>query len=75
MNAKLKEFRVTQIIVASLLNKQPTSKLITTTRQSIDQMTQDLTTLMVSYTKIKKEIWNTVKPSKDDEGGSGMSHK
>ena len=66
---------MTQAIVANLLDEQPTAKLITATRESVDQMTQDLATLMVSYMKINTKIWNIVQQTKDDEDGLGMSHK
>ena len=75
INMKLKEFKETQMIVASLLDEQLTAELITATRESIDQMTQDLATLMVSYMKINTKIWNIVQQTKDDEDGLGMSHK
>ena len=72
---KFKEFEVVQMIVVSFLDEHLTVKLITTTRERIEQMNQDLTALTASYTKINTEIWNAVKLLKDDEGGSGMTHK
>ena len=62
------------MIVASLLEEQPTVELVTATKESIEQMTQEPATLMASYTKIKIDIWNIVKSSKVDEGGLGTSH-
>ena len=53
---KLIEFKATQTTVASLLKEQPTVELITATRESIAQMTQDPVALMASYTKINIEI-------------------
>ena len=61
--------------VASLFEEEPTAELVTTTRESIDQMMQDITVLQESYTKVSKEIWNTVKGPQDDIGGLRMSHK
>ena len=45
INAKLIEFKVTQMTVVSLLKEQPTAKLFTSTRESIDQMMQNITAL------------------------------
>lgn len=75
INVKLIEFKVMQTIVVILLDEQPTTKLITATRESVVQMTQELVALTTSYTKINIEIWNAMKLPKDDEGGSVMSHK
>ena len=75
INKKLTKFKATQMTVASLLDEHPTVKLVTTTKESVEQMTQELAAPTASYTKINTKIWNTVKPPKDDEGGSGMSNK
>lgn len=61
--------------VASLLEEQPTAERMTATRESVDQMTQDIVALQESYMKVNTEIWNTMKGLEADIGGSGMSHK
>ena len=61
--------------VSSLLEEQPTAKLITATKESIEQMTQELAALMTSYTKVHIEICNVVKPPKAGKVGLRMSHK
>ena len=60
--------------VVSLLKEQPTTKFVTATRESVDQMTRDIIALQESYF-VSKEIWNTMKKLKDDAGDLGMSHK
>ena len=75
INVKLTEFKATQMIVASFLEEQPTTNLVNVVRESVDQMTQEITVLQETYTRILTKIQNTVKGPKDDEGGSGMSHK
>lgn len=74
INVKMIEFKVTQTTVVSLLEEQPTIEVITATRESVDQMMQDIATLQERYTKVSKEIWNTMKGPKDDIGGLRTSH-
>ena len=64
-----------QMTVASLLAEPPTADLVSTTRECVDQMTQDIATLQETYTNISTEIWNIVKGPKDDAGDSRTSHK
>lgn len=52
INMKLMEFKVTQTTVVILLEEQPTSKLVIATKESVEQMTQELATLTVSYAKV-----------------------
>ena len=63
------------MIVERLLDEQLTIELITATRESVGQMTQDLAALTTSYTKINIEIYNTMKALQDDEVGLRMRHK
>lgn len=75
INAKLKEFKATQMTVASIIHEKPTVEPITTTKESLEQMNQELASLTTSYTKVNTKIWNVVKLPKVDEGGSRMSQK
>ena len=61
--------------VVSLLEEQPTAELVIATKESVEQMTQELATLTMRYTKVKTKIWNVMKRLKVGEGGSGTSHK
>lgn len=56
INANLIEFKVTKMIVASLLDDQLIFELIKATRENVDHMTQDLVALTASYTKINTDI-------------------
>ena len=44
------------MIVVSLLEEKPTTNLVNATRESIDQMTQEIATLQESYTNIYTEM-------------------
>ena len=75
ISTKLTEFKVTQMTVVSLLEEKPTIELVTTTRESVDQMMEDIAVIWESYTKVNMDIWNTMKGPKDDVGGLGTNHK
>ena len=49
---KLKEFKATQTTVASLLEEQSIAELVTTTKESVEHITQELEALMTRYTKV-----------------------
>ena len=61
INTNLTEFKVTQMTIVSLLEEQPTAELVTTTKENVEQMTQELAALTTCYTKVNSKIWNVVK--------------
>ena len=61
--------------ITSLLEELPTTNLINTTKECVDQMTQDIATLQDTYMQISTKLWEVMKGPKDDIGGSRLSHK
>jgi hypothetical protein len=52
-----------QTTIISLLEENPTVDLVNATRESVDQITQEITELRVNFNKLNNEIWDTVTPS------------
>ena len=75
VNEKLLQAKRMQTIVTSLLEEQPTADLVNATRESVDQITQEIPELWANYNQLNNEIWDTMHPPKMDIGGSGTSHK
>ena len=56
INAKLTKFQATQITVVILFMESPTANVVNTVKECVDNMTQDITALQDTYTKISIEI-------------------
>ena len=75
VNEKLLQDKRMQTTVTSPLEEKPTTDLINATRESVDQITREITELWKNFNKLNNEIWDIVTPPKVDIGGSGMNHK
>ena len=64
-----------QTVVTSLIEEHPTADLIDATKESIDQITKEITELHADFTKLNNEIWDATHPEEAQEGGLGTSHK
>lgn len=74
-NEKLVQGRKMQTIVISMLEEEPTVNLVNATRESVDEITQEIAKLRANFNKLNNEIWDTVHPPKADASDSGTSHK
>ena len=78
VNEKLKEFKATQTIVASLLEEPATAELVETTKECVEQLEKDLVGLQHNFTIFTKKIMDMhdsqKKSKKKTAGGSGMGH-
>ena len=74
INAKITEFKVTQTIVASLLEEPTTAKLVDKARECAEKMDKDLIALKVEFVKVTNKIKEVLKIQKTTSG-SGMSHQ
>lgn len=63
-----------QTTVASLLEETPTADIVNTTRECVDQMTQDIAGLQDNYTKFTMNLWQILKSLKEVTSGLGTSH-
>lgn len=64
-----------QTTVTSLLEEKPTTDLVNSTRESVDQITKEIAELCTDFTKLNNEMWDATQPPEAQKGGSRMSHK
>lgn len=72
---KLSQAQQMQTTITSLLEEQPTTDLVNATRESVDQITKEVTELCTDFTKLNNEMWDATHPLEAQIGGSGTSHK
>ena len=75
VTVKFSQAKKMQTTITSLLEEQPNVDLVNATRESVDQITKEITELYTNFTKLNNEMWDATHPPKAPKGGLGASHK